>query len=120
MVLEETLERGWAWEVLESGPGAPPGTISGQRNRRCTAIWGGPLRISASIPEPLGSPLQSQLQEPDSPTGSLGCLHHRAAPAAGGGPFKEASATTDLLLWLFRVSQAAAVTGLTATGQLSN
>lgn len=85
MVLEETLERGWAWEVLESGPGAPPGTISGQRNRRCTAIWGGPLRISASIPEPLGSPLQSQLQEPDSPTGSLGCFPHRAAPAAGGG-----------------------------------
>lgn len=34
--------------------------------------------------------------------------------------FKEAPAKMDLLLWLFRVSQATAVTVLTATGQLSN
>lgn len=72
------------------------------------------------IPEPLGSPLRSQLQEPDSPLGAWDASLTERPLQQVGGPFKEASATTDLLLWLFRVSQAAAVTGLTATGQLSN
>ena len=85
MVLEETLERGWAWEVLESGPGAPPGTISGQRDCQCTAIWGGPLRTRASTPEHLGGPLQSQLQEPDSPLGTWAAsLTERPLQQVGG------------------------------------
>lgn len=88
----------------------PLGTISGQR-------W-----------PPVHSHERSE-HPPLSPWKGLRrfCEWHGGVPPSGQrwpvrdeAHLREASTKMDLLLWLYRVSQPAEVTSLTATGQLSN
>lgn len=94
------------------GAGIKARDPSGHDQWPCTAIWDTLLRTSASISEPLGS----ALLEPDSPRGP-GAPPLPSSPCSswGWGDTSGKHQLEGFALWLFRVSQATAVTGLTAT-----